>query len=80
MTNEHSHTTNDASSLPTYHHHSQKCCHHLPPLLLPLPQTNNKKMGPNNIVIIWAPGNFSFMFLLFYFQLISFFSLHIGFV
>ena len=30
-------------------------------------------MGPNDIVVIWAPGNFSFMFLLYYFQLISFF-------
>ena len=33
-------------------------------------------MGPNDVVVVWAPGNFSFMLLLFYFQLIVFFITH----
>ena len=50
----HSHIINNTSSW--HHHHSwQHCC--LPPLLLPLAETCNKQMGPNDNNVVWAQGN-----------------------
>ncbi|KAF8232099.1 hypothetical protein L208DRAFT_28493 [Tricholoma matsutake] len=80
MTNQHSRVTNDdasSSSIITNHHHH----HHsmtMPPSHVPLPplppehptamgpMPAHDEMGPNDSIIVWAPGEFFlFSFLMF---------------